>query len=89
LSLYHVQYHPRAKREIDALPKAIGDRIVVAIDGLVDNPRPRTARKIVGRENVYRIRVGRYQVIYEVNDDQRIVFITRVRIRTETTYRGL
>ena len=87
--MYYVQYHPRAKGEIDALPKAVGDRIVVAIDGLVDNPRPRTTRKIVGRENVYRIRVGRYRVIYEVNDDQRIVFITRVRIRTETTYRGL
>ena len=89
MSLYHVQYHPRAKREIDALPKAVGGRIVAAIDALVDNPRPRTARKIVGGQNVYRIGVGRYRVIYEVNDDQRIVYITRVRIRTETTYRDL
>ena len=87
--MYRIQYQGRAKREIDALPKGIGDRIVLAIDGLIDNPRPRGARKIVAGENVYRIRVGRYRVIYEIDDGQSLIFITRVRLRTETTYRGL
>jgi mRNA-degrading endonuclease RelE of RelBE toxin-antitoxin system len=47
------------------------------------------SRKLRGTEQVYRLRVGWCRVIYEVLDEERLVVVTRVRLRTESTYSGL
>jgi mRNA-degrading endonuclease RelE of RelBE toxin-antitoxin system len=47
------------------------------------------SKKLRGSEQVHRLRVGRYRVIYEVLDAERRVVVTQVRRRTESTYSGL
>ncbi|MBI2887046.1 MAG: type II toxin-antitoxin system RelE/ParE family toxin [Chloroflexi bacterium] len=75
----------RVDREIAALPPYIYPRIQEAIRLLTREPRPLHCVKIDG--DSYRIRVGRYRVIYEVDDAAQEVIITHVAIRNESTYR--
>lgn len=70
-----------AERDLKALPPAQFERLVGRIKGLADDPRPAGCRKIAGSENDWRIRVGDYRIIYEVDDAERVVRIMRVRLR--------
>jgi mRNA interferase RelE/StbE len=50
-----------------------------------DNPRPPGCRKLV--ENIYRIRVGDYRVIYKIDDERKKVVVGKVARRREDTYK--
>jgi mRNA interferase RelE/StbE len=50
----------------------------VRIDALALDPRPPASKKLPGGEDLYRIRVGDYRVIYQVQ--ARIVVVTVIRI---------
>lgn len=47
------------------------------------DPRRRGAKKLTGFEHQWRIRVGEYRVLYEIDDDQRLVHIYRIAHRSE------
>ena len=87
--MYEIRYERRAERELLSLPRDVARRIALAIDGLADDARPTGCRKISGAEDTYRIRVGRFRVVYSVQDERRLVVVLRVAMRTERTYRGL
>jgi mRNA interferase RelE/StbE len=74
---------PTARKELDRLPTNARERVVRAIDALSDNPRPHGSLKLEGGEGQYRIRVGKYRVIYSIEDDVLIVLIVRVRHRKD------
>ncbi len=80
---YDVRFVRSARKELEKLPAQVVQRIIPAIRGLELEPRPHGCRKLVGEEATYRIRVGQYRVVYEVNDENRRVRITRVRHRGE------
>ena len=50
---------------------------------LISNPRPPGVIKLRGAENEWRIRVGDYRIIYEIDDDKRLIAILRIRHRRE------
>jgi mRNA interferase RelE/StbE len=77
----------RVERELNKVPPDTFERVAAAIKSLAETPRPPGVKKISG--DTFRIRVGRYRVIYEVDDAVQEVIITRVAKRSETTYRGL
>lgn len=85
--MYGVEFQRSAKRELDALDKRTGDRITLAIAKLQANPRL-NARMVAGARKTYRIRVGRYRVVYEIGEPEQLVVVLRVALRTERTYRG-
>ena len=58
-----------------------------AIRGLVDEPRPRGVKKMKSIDELYRVRVGDYRVVYKIYDSTQMVLISRVLRRTERTYR--
>lgn len=80
---YEVEFSRSARRELERLPAEVIPRIVAAIDALRLGPRPRGCRKLAGEETLYRIRVGDYRVIYEIDDPQRRVLVLRVRHRKD------
>lgn len=86
--MYRVDFQRGAKKDLDRLPKAIGDRLTLAIAALRSDPR-RNAAKLAGFTDIYRIRIGSYRVIYQIRDDELLVLIIRVARRTERTYRDL
>ena len=75
---YRVEFTPRAAKELAAVPPPFQKRIALRIDALAAEPRPRSAKKLAGSDDLYRIRVGDYRVIYQVAD--RVVLVTVIRI---------
>jgi mRNA interferase RelE/StbE len=63
-----------AQKQIMKLDKQVIPVIKAAIAGLADNPRPHGCKKLKG-EDAWRIRVGDYRVIYEIDDEKIIVTI--------------
>lgn len=85
---YEVRFRPSARKELDKLPNELFARIAPRIDQLAQTPRPPGLTKLSGHQNLYRIRVGDYRIVYEVPDDQRVVIILIVAHRRES-YRGI
>jgi len=81
--MYEIEFVASAAKEFRSLETQIKQRIALEIDRLRENPRPRGARKLKGHERLYRIRVGSYRVVYEVDDRARVVLVTRIRHRRE------
>ena len=65
------------------LSDEVHDRVAEAISHLAANPRPHGAKKLVGKDAGWRIRVGDYRVLYDIADTVRIVSVFRVRHRRE------
>ena len=81
--MYTVKIKPSALEELKRVPGRVRDRIKTAVESLKITPRPPGVRKIAGRENLYRFRVGDYRVIYEIDDEVKTVRIYGVRKRDE------
>lgn len=75
---YTVQILPAARRQLSHLDPPIHKRIAAAIDGLAENPRQPGAKKLAGAENLWRIRVGDYRILYEIHDRQLLVVIVAI-----------
>jgi mRNA interferase RelE/StbE len=74
---YTVLIERYAQKQIMKLGKKAIPIIKAAIAGLADNPRPFGYKKLKGEE-AYRIRIGDYRIIYEINDD--IILVTVVSV---------
>ncbi|OYT73773.1 MAG: type II toxin-antitoxin system mRNA interferase toxin, RelE/StbE family [Armatimonadetes bacterium CP1_7O] len=79
---YTVQILPRAQRQLAKLPAEVYPRVRDALRALADEPRPVGCRKLVGRAG-WRLRVGSYRVIYEIDEEQRTVTILDIGHRRE------
>jgi len=84
---YRVEISPAAGRDLRRLPAAIRKKLEPTVLALADEPRPDGVRKIRGQERSYRVRQGDYRVIYDIDDDERLVVILHVDRRSESTYR--
>jgi mRNA interferase RelE/StbE len=71
------------QKELDALPDAVYARIHEHIQRLSDNPRPAGVKKLKGRADSYRIRIGSYRVLYEVDDPQQQLTLITVSDRKD------
>ena len=72
-----------AERDLSQLSAEAFTRVPAAIRGLGEEPRPRGARKMTGARKDWRLRVGDLRVVYEIEDDTRLVRVLRVRHRRE------
>jgi mRNA interferase RelE/StbE len=81
--LHEVYLEHAAEKDLKKLPGEIFQRLIIHIKSLAETPRPSGCRKITGTKNDWRIRVGDYRIIYEVDDNARIVKVMRVRDRRE------
>jgi mRNA interferase RelE/StbE len=81
--VYEVFLESAAERDLKRLPADIFHRIIPRIRTLTENPRPPGCRKLTGSENDWRIRIGDYRVIYEIDEDERAVRVFRIRHRRE------
>jgi len=80
---YQVLILPAARKGLKQLPRIIQERIDAHILTLSDNPRPIGAAKVQGFQNVWRIRIGDYRVVYQIEDDRLVVLVIRVGHRKD------
>lgn len=88
MAYYKVVFKPSVEKDLPALPKATRLRAMVRIDALSENPFPPDLMKLSGAEKLYRIRIGDYRVVYEVDPKARRITVHYVRHRREV-YRRL
>ena len=81
--MYRIEFTNSAAKEFRGLSAEIKRRMAPVIDGLVSEPRPVGVRKLAGHERLYRVRVGQYRIIYELDDEQTLIRITRIRHRRD------
>ncbi len=80
---YRVTLKSSAEKEFLRLPDPVSVRIFPRIKALATNPRPQGCKKLKGGRDEWRIRVGDYRVIYTVDDEEKIVKVTRIAHRRE------
>jgi mRNA interferase RelE/StbE len=75
-----------AAKEIDTIgQKRDRQRIVRRIRSLADEPRPRGCEKLVGNGDRYRVREGRYRIVYAIEDDRLVVWVVKVGHRKDVS----
>ena len=79
---YEIRILSSAEKEMDKLPIVVHSRISNRILSLENNPRPRGAKKLSGRDE-YRLRVGNYRILYTISDSDNAVTIIAVGHRRE------
>jgi mRNA interferase RelE/StbE len=79
---YEVLILRRAQKELADLPKGDYERVRDAVAALAENPRPAGCKKLVGREG-WRIRLGDYRAIYEIDDAQQKVTVLHIGHRRD------
>jgi mRNA interferase RelE/StbE len=81
---YKILVSKRAECGLDRIKdNNILRRVVLKIDELAQNPRPSGVRKIMGSNIDYRIRMGDYRIIYQINDAERVIEIRGIGHRKE------
>ncbi|WP_052316062.1 type II toxin-antitoxin system RelE family toxin [Desulfomonile tiedjei] len=80
---YRILFVSRAERSFKRLSADVQDRIISQVNSLAENPRPAGAVKLTGSDNLYRVRVGDYRIIYAVEDDLLVVLVVEVGHRRE------
>jgi mRNA interferase RelE/StbE len=81
--MYRVLLERAAEKDLARLSSELHDRVIGSIQKLAANPRPPGCRKLTGSKCDWRIRVRDYRIIYEIEDQARVVRINRVRHRRE------
>ena len=85
---YSVTFARSARKEMEKLPPQIAERILDRVETLAANPRPAGSLKLKGKVNLWRIRMGDYRVVYEIDDRNLIVDVSIVRHRKDV-YRDI
>lgn len=80
---YSIRFARSARKELEHLDASVVSRIFPKIEALAENPHPPGCRKLQGFEDLWRIRVGHYRVVYQVLDDEQMIDITAVRHRSQ------
>jgi len=81
--LFEVFVEDSAKKEIKKIPKDLIKAIEDGIEDLEKNPKPHGSKKIKGYANLWRIRFGKYRVVYELHEIEKRVIIFRIRHRKD------
>jgi mRNA interferase RelE/StbE len=87
MAKWAVNYHRDLEKEIRRLPKPHIRRILEAIESLSNDPHPSGSKKIQGHD-LWRVQVGVYRIIYQIDDENQIVNTYRIGHR-KGIYRNL
>ena len=83
MARYRLLIKPSAVKEIEAIPlKRERRRLVEHLAGLAENPRPVGVEKLSGRDK-YRLRQGRYRILYAIEDQNLLVYVVKVGHRKD------
>lgn len=75
------------EKQLRRLPASDRERVAQAMRSLANDPRPSATIHLI--ENLYRVRVGSYRVLYAVFEAEVVVLVCKVARRTEFTYRDI
>lgn len=84
MAQYSVEIRTSAIKELEAVvPKRERQRLARRISALAEEPRPRGCQKLSGEAERYRVRQGRYRVLYAIDDEARLVDVVKIGHRKD------
>jgi mRNA interferase RelE/StbE len=83
MASFRIEFTRSATKDLRAVDRQWVARIMVAIERLADDAIPIGCKKLVGSEHSFRIRVGDYRVIYDLQNESLVISVIRIRHRRE------
>jgi mRNA interferase RelE/StbE len=83
MASYRIDVSATAERQIRKLPRNEQLRVLRVIQGLSIDPRPPGCRKLSGFDDVFRVRIGRYRVLYAIEDRRLVIIVLKVGDRKD------
>ena len=80
---YEIEFVRAAARQLGTLDSPTRRRVQAAVELLADDPRPPSAKKLVGGAGEWRVRTGDYRIVYEVHDDVLLVLVVALGHRRD------
>jgi mRNA interferase RelE/StbE len=80
---YTIVFARSARKELQALDRTVAGRVLKRIEALTREPRPSGCKKLEGADNLWRIRIGDWRVVYAVDDTRTLVEVSVIRHRRE------
>ena len=85
---YTIRVASRAvEKQLATVPDDAREHGISPIRSLADQPRPKGIKAIA--RDVYRLRIGRYRVIYKIIEKEEVILSGKIALRTERTYKEL
>ena len=82
--MYQVVLKKSAEKQLYKLPAVVTKHIVPAIDKLAINPKPKGSKKLEAqKDELWRVRVGDYRIIYLIEDIIKVVEIQKIGHRKD------
>lgn len=81
---YQLIISRQASKEFEALPGEVIERVRQKVKALATTPRPHGSKKLRDTKRTWRIRVGDWRILYEIDDDLGIVDIAAIRHRSRS-----
>lgn len=82
MAAYSLVFKASVQKDFEGIPKKDLRKILSRIKSLAGEPRPHACEKLTG-QNRYRVRQGRYRIVYAVQDEERIVIVVKVGHRKD------
>lgn len=82
MASYRLLIKPSAAKELEGLPMKDRRRVVARMQGRSDQPRPPGCEKLTGHD-LFRVRQGKYRILYEVQDHDLTVMIFKIGHRRD------
>jgi mRNA interferase RelE/StbE len=82
MAAYKLFFKKSVQKDFDSIPKKDLKRILSRIESLSEDPRPKGCEKLTGQER-YRLRQGRYRILYSIQDDELTVWVVKVAHRKD------
>jgi mRNA interferase RelE/StbE len=82
MAAYSVFFKESVQKDLDDIPKKDLRKILTRIKSLAANPRPPGCEKLTGQDR-YRLRQGRYRIVYSVQDEKHSVTVVKVGHRKD------
>lgn len=80
---YRLIVRPSVNRDVRSIPRQTLSRIVAAIKTLPDDPLPHGASKLSGMHKTFRIRIGDYRIVYEIDSKEHVIDVVHVAHRRD------
>lgn len=82
MAAYKIFFKKSVQKDFNAIPKSDLERILDRIEALAKDPRPPGCEKLTGQQR-YRLRQGRYRILYSIQDDELTVWVIKVGHRKD------
>ena len=82
MAAYKIFFKKSVEKDLNVIPKKDLKKILERIEALAEDPRPPGCEKLTGQQR-YRLRQGRYRVLYSIQDDELTVWVVKVGHRKD------